>query len=224
MARSHEPAAIRDSATRAARGLLAAAVLAVALPLADGSSLLAQGVAAAPARELLNSERIEQTFGSYGIEVLESDGAVRVSNLYSEQGAERICRTFAVVRYPADVPPELTAEHETIVAGGSIGATFAARGWTVVKTHRYFGEVPTTSRLRALMGGTAADRLAVHVYALDVVKSGARYEYARIAEVHHPDYLDLRAVRRTYMVGAAQAQGLDDETRDLLELVGEKSR
>lgn len=176
-------------------------------------------------RELLNSERIEQTFGSYGIEVLESDAAVRVSNLYSEHAAGRICRTFAVVRYPRDVPPEIIAEHEAIVAGGSIGATFAARGWTVIKTHRFFGEIDSTPRLRELMGGTQVSRLAVHVYVLDVVKSGARYEYARIAEVHHPDYLDLPAVRRAYASGAAQAsRPLDEATRELLTLVAAKSR
>ena len=33
--------------------------------------------------ELLNSERIERSFGSYGIEVLSQNSAVRRSNLYS---------------------------------------------------------------------------------------------------------------------------------------------
>ena len=54
--------------------------------------------AQAPVRELLNSERIAATFGSYGVEVLEQNGAVRVSNLFSGEGEERVTRTFAVVR------------------------------------------------------------------------------------------------------------------------------
>jgi hypothetical protein len=33
--------------------------------------------------QILNSERIEQTFGSYGIEVIASEGSLRLSNLYS---------------------------------------------------------------------------------------------------------------------------------------------
>ena len=45
--------------------------------------------AQAPARELLNSERIAAAFGSYGVEVLEQDDTVRVSNLYSGEGEER---------------------------------------------------------------------------------------------------------------------------------------
>jgi hypothetical protein len=91
----------------------------------------AQAPAAAPAgtRELLNSERIAARFGSYGIAVIESDGRVRVSNLFSGRDGERTCRTFAVVRYPDRVDPALAAEHDEIVRGGSIGAVFAARGW-----------------------------------------------------------------------------------------------
>ena len=48
-------------------------------------------------RPLLNSERIERKFGSYGIDVLRNDDAVRMSNLYSLRDGEKICRTFAVV-------------------------------------------------------------------------------------------------------------------------------
>jgi hypothetical protein len=62
--------------------------------------LAAQGAAArAQDRELLNSERIAAAFGSYGVEVVEQDSQVRVSNLFSGAGAGRVCRTFAVVRF-----------------------------------------------------------------------------------------------------------------------------
>ena len=54
----------------------------------------------AASRPLLNSERIAQEFGSYGVAVLESDDRVRVSNLYSLRGETKICRTYAVVYYP----------------------------------------------------------------------------------------------------------------------------
>src|SRR5262245_42966767 len=52
---------------------------------APAGAVRAQSSAAVPAApELLNSERIEQKFGSYGIAVLRSDERLRVANLYSE--------------------------------------------------------------------------------------------------------------------------------------------
>ena len=147
---------------------------------------------------LLNSERIEQTFGSYGIEILESDGSVRVSNLYSLEGDQRICRTFAVVRYPTEIDPLFAAEHELILGGQSIGAVFVQNGWIVNKSHRYFGEVSTTRRAAELMGGVEVPRLAMHIYVLEVVKGGAAFEYATIAEIHHPDYLTLDDLQSIY--------------------------
>jgi hypothetical protein len=172
--------------------------------------------------ELLNSERIERRYGSYGVEVLESDTTTRVSNLYSEHGATRVCRTFAVVRYPPSIDSRLGAERAAILAGGSIGATFAARGWTVVKTHRYAGEIATTPRLAALMGGIDAARLAVHVYTLEVGKDGVRIDYATIAEVHHPDYLGLTDIQAIYGAGAPLPTAPNEATRVLLALVAEK--
>jgi len=159
------------------------------------SVVLASCLAPAP---LLNSERIEQTFGSYGIEVLESDGTVRVSNLYSLEGDQRICRTFAAVRYPAEIDPRFATEHELILDGGSIGAVFKQRGWAVNKSHRHFGEVTATPRVAELMGGVEAPRLAIHIYMLEVVKGDAAFEYATIAEIHHPDYLTLDDLRSIY--------------------------
>jgi hypothetical protein len=196
-----------------------------ALALGGGQLAWAQPAPAVDTRtpELLNSERIERTFGSYGIEVLESDARTRVANLYSIAGAARVCRTFAVTRYPTAIDPRLAAEHATIVSGGSIGATFAARGWTVLKTHRYFGEIDATPRLAALMGGIDAARLAVHVYALDVAKDGTRLEYATIAEIHHPEYLDLEDIRAIYGGGTTVPPRPDEATRALLELVVSKA-
>jgi hypothetical protein len=170
-------------------------------------------------RELLNSERIEQAFGSYGIDVLKSDASLRISNLYSDSGGTKVCRTFAVVRYPSDVDPRFAAEHAAILAGASIGATFASGGWTVVKTHRYLGEVAATPRLASLMGRIGVERLAVDVYELDVVKNGARLEYAAIAEVHHPDYLGLGDLERIYDPFGMVPRSPDRAVRQLLDVV-----
>lgn len=149
-------------------------------------------------RELLNSERIGQTFGSYGIEVIENGEAVRVSNLYSGDGDDRVTRTFAVVQYPDEIDAAFAAEHETIVDGGSIGAVFTDNGWTVRKRHRFFGVLESSPRVERMMGGIAAQALATHVYVLDVLKAGTELEYAAIVEVHHPDYLSLDELRSIY--------------------------
>lgn len=194
-------------AIRLRAALLAAALFAFVLP------------AQPPTPELLNSERIEQAFGSYGIEVLANGRAERVSRLYSVHDGIEICRSFAVVIYPERLAPALAPEHEAIVAGGSIGATFAAAGWAVRKTHRYFGTLSATDGLRAIMHAPAAGELAVHVYTLSVARDGVEHEYATIAEVHHPDYLDLDALQAIHGEGMTLPAPLDAATRRVLERV-----
>src|SRR5690242_11316679 len=166
-------------------------IVAVALWLP--AALLAQ-----PAeRELLNSERIEAKFGSYGVEVLEQNALRRVSNLYSGSGDEKTCRTFAVVRYPPQIDEAVTTEHAAIAAGGSLGAVFVAAGWEVRKSHLSYGEYRATPRLASLMRIPEHTPLAMDIYALDVAKDGRIIEYATLVEIHHPDYLtraDLSAI------------------------------
>ena len=155
--------------------------------------------AAQPApRELLNSERIAAKFGSYGVAVLEQDDAVRVSNLFSGEGEERICRTFAIVRYSERIDPALGAEHAAVVAGGSIGAVFAAAGWEVRKTHLRYDTRTATPRLASLMRIAEGTPLAMHIYAFDVAQGGRTLEYAALVEIHHPDYLTSEQLVEIY--------------------------
>jgi hypothetical protein len=151
----------------------------------------------------LNSERIEQRFGSYGIDVLSSDARLRVSELYSLAGDHKVCRTFAVVLYPGQVDPRFADEHAAILAGGSIGAVFKQHGWNVEKRNLYFGTLAPTERIAELMDDDSGRRLAVHVYGLYVGKGETSLPYATIAEVHHPDYLTLARVREIYGEPAA---------------------
>ena len=149
---------------------------------------------------LLNSERIAQTFGSYGLDVLEDTDTLRVSNLYSVHDGRKVGRTFAVVRYARPLDARVRAEHAQITAGGSIGAVFKAAGWTLQKRHRYVGAIPVEpafERVQKLMGPFEAPALAVHVYDLVVERPGVLIPYATLAEVHHPAYLaaaDLQAI------------------------------
>ena len=172
-------------------------LLLLAFGAALGLAAAAPAAAQTPQRELLNSERIAAEFGSYGVEVLDEDSDARVSNLFSGMGEQRICRTFAVVRYRHS-DPALREEHAAIVAGGSIGAVFAAAGWQVRKTHLSIGTITATQRLGSLMRIAPGTLLAVHVYALDVAKDGRTLEYAALAELHHPDYLTRDEVVEIY--------------------------
>ncbi len=174
------------------------------------SALAAAGVLAAlgaagqpPIRELLNSERIQQAFGSYGVEVLTSGARTRITNLYSVDAGTKTCRTFAVVRFPAVIDAAVATEHATITNGGSIGAVFAANGWRVLKTHLAFRELDATPRLASLMHVAVGTRLAEHVYVLDVVRDGRTVEYAALIEIHHPEYLRRADLERIY--GGADA-------------------
>ena len=177
-----------------------------------------------PEASLLNSERIERKFGSYGIAVLEADASVRVSDLFStdSETGERTTRTFALVDYPATVADAVAAEHDTIVAGGSIGAVFKASGWAVLKANLWFGNVLSTTRLQRMMRLPGQTQLAVHIYALEVEREGRREPYARIVEVHHPAYLSLDAVRGIY--APAWAGGGEAEAAELLELLDRRAR
>jgi hypothetical protein len=166
------------------------------------------------ARQLLNSERIAARFGNYGIEVLASDPRERVSSLYSEANAERTCRTFAVVRYPAAIDPALAAEHDEIVRGGSIGAVFTAHGWQVAKTNLRYFEIDAPERVARLMRVATGTRLAAHAYELDVARDGRTLQYALLVEIHHPDYLKRDDLRAIY--GPADATGHEAAVEDLV--------
>ena len=171
-------------------------------PIALALLLLSAACAAGPS--LLNSERIEQRFGSYGVEILEQSEALRRSELYSVERSGRVCRTYAVVRF-GDVPAEIATIHQSVIDGQSIGTSFKAAGWSVVKHTIHIGNVSVDAGDRGilrLMHLTHAQELAMHVYRLDLERDGRVIHYATVVEVHHPDYLTVPDLRRIY-VGAS---------------------
>jgi hypothetical protein len=159
----------------------------------------------------LNSERIEDRFGSFGIDVLPSPDGIRRSNLYSVHDGEPICRTYAVVRLhelAADAGPALARARRAIDAGASIGATLKDAGFEVHKRTRYLGSLPEVHpvpRWVAWMQTGSSAGLAVHMYELYVKKSSEDIDIAFIIEVHHPDYLGLNDLERLYHVAADDA-------------------
>lgn len=148
-----------------------------------------------------NSERIRLKFGSYGIEVLESGQGIRVSNLYSIKDGVKTNRTFAVVAYPDVIEPEFRQEHDAIMDGQSIGIVFRNSGWVVDKRHQHFGriELPSAdSKVELIFGDIGDIQPVIHVYCLFVRKDDYEFRYASIAEVHHPQYLDMEDLNSIY--------------------------
>lgn len=147
---------------------------------------------------ILNSERIEKRFGSYGIDVLASEAGLRRSSLFSLDGDTATCRTYAVVEFVEEPDDRYDDAHARILAGDSIGATFKESGWNIQKHTLYIGTIrlpDSGTEIGELMRLTGAHDLAVHVYQLVLVRDGAALEYATIMEVHHPEYLTVTELR-----------------------------
>jgi len=163
----------------------------------------------------LNSDRIEQAFGSYGVEVLRSEPQRRVTSLYSTDDAVRTTRTYAIVEFPATPGSAYAREHAEIEAGGSIGATFRQAGWAIDKRHLFIGELEITAKYQQIgemMGVALPETLATHEYLMIVSKDERSYTYATITEIHHPDYLSAGDLGTIY--GEII---FDDSNRDSIE-------
>lgn len=165
---------------------------------------------------LLNSERIEQCFGSYGIEILVSDANVRRANLYSLENNKKTCRTYAVVHFDNSSNNHYAVEHEQVLTGGSLGAIFKAQGWIIRKETIHIGCLDLRnqrSSIPELMRLTGDDDPALHVYRLLIARDGQAFEYATIAEAHHPDYLSIAKLQEIFPYDASeplQPQSLTD--------------
>jgi hypothetical protein len=161
-------------------------------------------------RPLLNSERIEACFGSYGVEVLCQDGDLRISNLYSDGDYDKhFTRTLAVTRFREEPPMELGAALGRIREGASIGSTLKAEGWRVDKKGRYIGELTVTSTFgpsSTQADGIAAHVAAVYVYDLRAVRNGEVADFATIAELYDPQYLTLSDLEVIYAAEANAGQ------------------
>lgn len=148
-----------------------------------------------------NSDKIQLKFGNYGIDVLENGPGIRVSNLYSVQAGIKTNRTFAVVAYPAVIEPAFKKEHDAIISGQSIGIVFRNNGWLTKKHHQYFGKIDATSdfpEIFSVFDGIGSSQPAIHIYSLLVTQNKTEFQYALIAEVHHPTYLKLEDLQAAY--------------------------
>jgi len=179
------------------------------------------------ASDLGNSDRIRLKFGNYGIEIVENGLRIRVSNLFSTTDGLQTNRTFAVVMYPAVIEPAFQKEHEAIINGQSIGIVFKDNGWIIDKRHQYIGELEALtdfSDVHSLFGDIGEVQPVIHVYSLIVKKDNAEFHYASIAEVHHPEYLDLEELTAICGSEVDSAIVKDRDTIDFLKIVESKMR
>lgn len=157
--------------------------------------------ACAPA-PLLNSERIAQRYGNYGIEIMHAGDGRRISNLYSEEDGRRTMRTLALVEFTAADAAEIATEHQHILAGGSIGAVFKEAGWTIEKVSSHYclsrvdlASMPELKRMDIDFPAT----LATYTYVFQVKKAASSINYATITEIYHPDYLQADPLANGYL-------------------------
>jgi hypothetical protein len=171
--------------------------------------------------ERLNSERIADRFGSYGIDVVSSEPGLRRSNLYSSENGVRTCRTYAVVRFVDEPNALIDTEHAQILAGKSIGAIFKASGWAILKETLHVGTVKLddpTHPVATLMRLELSADVAMHVYRLLLKKSDQAIEYATLIELHHPDYLGASDLLNLYSIDAGSS--LQPQQVEAMKLLG----
>jgi hypothetical protein len=173
---------------------------------------------------LLNSERIEQRFGSYGIDVLASEAGLRRSSLYSSGDGERVCRTYAVVRFTDQPDTSYSPEHARVLAGNSLGEVFKANGWAIHKQTLHIGSfevahpAPEIGQLMQLDGGKT---LALHIYQLLLARGDQVFEYATIIEAHHPAYLSPAELLNIYHYDDAETLSTESISK-LVALISSK--
>jgi hypothetical protein len=171
--------------------------------------------------ERLNSERIADRFGSYGIDVVSSEPGLRRSNLYSSENGVSTCRTYAVVRFVDEPNALIDTEHAQILAGKSIGAIFKASGWAILKETLHVGTVKLDDPahpVATLMRLEISADVAMHVYRLLLKKSDQAIEYATLIELHHPDYLGVSGLLNLYSIDAGSS--LQPQQVEAMKLLG----
>ena len=165
---------------------------------------------------VLNSERIEQRFGSYGIRVLSNESGLRRSSLESYHDSAATCRTYAVVEFVDRGSESLGHAHARILAGDSIGATLKELGWEVRKESLLIAEVglpDAPTEIRRLMRLEGSHKVALHAYRLTAASQDEELAYATILEAHHPEYLGIAGLQEIY----GQSRAPQTPTGDLTQ-------
>ncbi len=168
----------------------------------------------------MNSDNIEARFGSYGVEIITQAGNRRLANLYSEHEGAKICRTLALTCFLESPPLELTAAHQKILGGSSLGATLRSEGWRVVKSDAAFAQCIAGSDFARLSHNTVAPgaTLAVQLYKLQAVSESQRHDYAVVVEAYHPQHIPPSNAAPALEALCSRLQG---EAKQALEALGD---
>lgn len=139
----------------------------------------------------LNSDKIRERFGHYGVELLDQNAITRLASLFSISDQRRITRTLALTRFELPTHPALAAEDQQIRAGASIGATLRSAGWQVVKDGSADCQTLAGERFARLGGSTLTpeDPVLIRVYTLKLMRENVSLDYAVIAEAYHPEHV-----------------------------------
>jgi len=150
---------------------------------------------------ILNSEKIEKKFGSYGIDVITNSNETRISFLFShdkQNPNKKNYHTLAIVSYQDT--SNLGHLQIQIDNGASIGSTLKEGGWSVRKKHLQTDQISTSIHpiLYKWLDLKKTQQLAIHSYKLIIVKKHLVLNYADIIEIHHPRYISPAELKVMY--------------------------
>jgi len=176
-------------------------------------------VAGAKEHQPLNSDKIRERFGHYGVELLHQDATTRLASLYSLDGDQRITRTLALTRFELPIPDALANPDAEIRAGASIGATLRDAGWQVSKSARVDCYSLAGQRFGELGGESLApdQPVLIRVYTLQVKDAEMSADYATIAEAYHPQHISVDSALPC--IDAAYESMTDSQVTALKELL-----
>lgn len=142
---------------------------------------------------MLNSARIEDKFGSYGVSPLVNDmeRGLRLANLHSKDGEQQVMRTLALVNFAKKIEQELSVAHQEILNGASLGSTLVRYGAKVNKTVIYknsFDNLP--QKIYNLMN-ISKRKLPVFIYDLSAEINNKNIYYCTITEVYSDEFLNM---------------------------------
>lgn len=147
------------------------------------------------APNILNSQRIELKFGSYGVDILAQNHTSRLANLYSFYEGQKSTRTLAFTRYHLPMDKALLLAHEEILKGGSIGSTLKNHGFQVKKQF-FFLENISMPKISYFTN----NNLPAVIYELIANIDGRDLHYCTILEVYDPNFLTIEEARNLYPI------------------------
>lgn len=142
---------------------------------------------------ILNSTRIEEKFGSYGVDVMVNDEqmGVRLANLYSKLHEQKVMRTLALVKFVPNIDESLKKAHQEILNGASLGSTLVKHKALVKKKLIYKDKIFNLPKKIYEMMNIYEGPLPVIIYDLVANIDGRDIEYCTITEVYSPLFLSF---------------------------------